>query len=102
MDLVADALELVAGLRLLTVLLPGESVEVFLVTDLLLFLGDVDRSQVLLQFALVDAVLVLDVLERDLRFFLQLCELVKVLEDEMLTPLLVDLLLDLVLLCQIL
>ena len=102
MDLVADALELVAGLRLLTVLLPGESVEVFLVTDLLLFLGDVDRSQVLLQFALVDAVLVLDVLERDLRFFLQLRELVKVLEDEMLTPLLVDLLLDLVLLCQIL
>ena len=102
MDLVADTLELVAGLRLLTVLLPGESVEVFLVTDLLLFLGDVDRSQVLLQFALVDAVLVLDVLERDLRFFLQLRELVKVLEDEMLTPLLVDLLLDLVLLCQIL
>jgi hypothetical protein len=81
MDLVADALELVTGLRLLTVLLSGESVEVFLVTDLLLFLGDVDRSQVLFKFALIDAVLVLDVLERDLRFFLQLRELIKVLED---------------------
>ena len=41
-DLVADALELVASLRLLTVLLSSESVEVLLVADLLLLFGDVD------------------------------------------------------------
>lgn len=94
-DLVADAFELVADLRLLLVLLAGQGVQILLVTDLLLLLGDVDGPEVLLQLSLVDAVLVLDVLQGDLRLFLELSELVEVLEDEMLAPLLVDFLLDL-------
>ena len=101
-NLIADALELVPGLGLLAVLLPGERVQVLLVADLLLLLRDVDRPQVLLQLSLVDAVLVLDVLEGDLGLLLQLRQLVEVLEDEMLAALFVDLLLDLVLLGQIL
>lgn len=94
-DLVADAFELVADLRLLLVLLAGQGVQILLVTDLLLLLGDVDGPEVLLQLSLVDAVLVLDVLQGDLCLLLELSELVEVLEDEMLAPLLVDFLLDL-------
>ena len=78
-DLVADAFELVADLRLLLVLLAGQGVQILLVTDLLLLLGDVDGPEVLLQLSLVDAVLILDVLEGDLRLFLELSELIEVL-----------------------
>ena len=41
-DLVANTLEFIAGLRLLLIFLSSESVEVFFVADFLLLLSDVD------------------------------------------------------------
>ena len=71
-------------------------------SDLLLFLAHLQSSQVLLQLTLINAVFILDVLERNLGFLLELSELIEVLEDKMLAPLLVNLNLNLVLLLQVL
>lgn len=69
---------------------------------LLLLLLHLKSTNVLLELALFDAMVVFCILEGHLGFLLELCELVKVLEDQMLYALLVDLDLDLVLLGEIL
>jgi len=101
-NLVGDPLELMPGFGLLLVLLFGESVQVLLMPLLLLLVADPDRSQILLEFSLVDSIFVLNVLKGDLSLFLQLSELIKILEDQMLAPLLVDFDLNLMLLGKIL
>jgi hypothetical protein len=83
---------------LLLVLVSGKSVEILLMSDFLLFLTDLKRSKILLKLSFVGPVFILDVLEGDLGFFLQLGELIEILENQMLASLLVDLKLDLVLL----
>ena len=65
-------------------------------TDFLLLLGNLEGPDVLLKLSFGDAVLVLNVLQSDLRVFLELSQLVLVLEDQVLETLLVDLDLDLV------
>lgn len=102
MNFVADALELLTQLGLLLVLLFGEGVDVLVLAHLLLLLADLEESQVLLELSLVEAVLIFDVLQVDLRLFLQLGELVEVLEHQVLAPLFVDLDLDLMFLVQVL
>ena len=97
MDLVADSFELLALLGLNLVLFLGESIEILLVPLLLLLDADLDRSQVLLQLSLIDPVFILHVLKSDLSLLLELCELVLILEYQMLRSLLVYLNLDLVL-----
>jgi len=62
LDLVRDALVLLADVRLLLVVVLDERVEVLGVTNFLLLLGHLQRADVLLELALGDAVLVLDVL----------------------------------------
>ena len=68
----------------------------------MLFFHDFEGAQVLLQLALVDPVLVLAVLEFDLRLLLHHGLLVQVLEHEMLEALAPDLDRDRVLLLQVL
>ena len=70
--------------------------------DLLLLLLDLEAADVLLQLPLLDAVVVLPVLQLDLGLLLQLRQLVQILEHQMLDPLLVDLDFDFVLLVQVL
>lgn len=70
--------------------------------DLLLFLGYLERADVLLELTFVDSVFVFCVLKLDLGLLLELSKLVQVLEDQMLDALLVDLDLDLILLSQVL
>lgn len=101
-DFVADSLKLVFELGLLLVLLLCKSVEILLVAYLLLFLGDLDGSQVLFELSFIDPVFILDVLQGDLSLFLELGQLIEVLENKMLTSLLVDLNLNLMPLVQIL
>jgi len=72
------------------------------VSDRLLLLGHFQCAQVLLQLTLLNTVFVLRVFQSDLSFFLQLSQLVKVLENKMLQLLFVDLDGDLVLLFQVL
>ena len=71
-------------------------------SHLLLFLGNLDGPQVLLELPLVDPVFILDILQGDLGLLLKLCQLIEVLENKMLAPLLVDLDLNLVPLAEIL
>lgn len=101
-DFVADSLKFVFELGLLLVLLLCKSVEILLVAYLLLFLGDLDGSQVLFELSFIDPVFILDVLQGDLSLFLELGQLIEVLENKMLTSLLVDLNLNLMPLVQIL
>lgn len=101
-DFVADSLKLVFELGLLLVLLLCKSVKILLVAYLLLFLGDLDGSQVLFELSFIDPVFILDVLQGDLSLFLELGQLIEVLENKMLTSLLVDLNLNLMPLVQIL
>lgn len=102
MDLIADALVSLTSTGLLAVLVTCHGVEVLLVAHLLLLLGHVDGSEILLELTLIDPVLILDILKSHLSLFLQLSQLIEVLEDEMLAALFVDLLLDLMLFCQVL
>ena len=94
-DFVADSLELVFELGLLFVLLLSESIEVLLMSDLLLFLGNLDGSQVLLELSFIDSVFIFDILQSYLGLLLELGQLIEILENEMLTSLFVDLDLDL-------
>jgi len=73
-----------------------------LLATFLFFLGNLQRYEILLKLAFGDPVLILGVLESDLRFFLQISQLVCVLEHEMHQALHVDLDLDLMLLFKIL
>jgi len=102
MDFVRNSLEVVSQLSLLLVLVSSKSIEVLLMSDFLLFLAHFKRSEILLEFSFVGPVFILDVLKCNLGFFLQLGELIEVLENQMLASLLVDLEFDLVLLVQVL
>lgn len=84
LDLAGDALVLLPDISLLLVVYFSERVEVLLVTHLLFFLGNLQASDVLLQLALGDAMIVLRVLQGDLGFFFQLSPLVLILKNEML------------------
>jgi len=101
-DFVADSLKFVFELGLLLVLLLSKSIEILFVAYLLLFLGDLDGSQVLFELSFIDPVFILDVLQGDLSLFLELGQLIEVLENKMLTSLLVDLNLNLMPFVQIL
>ena len=76
MDFIADTLELGTKLSLLFHLLFGKSIQVLLVSDFLLFLRNLNRSNILLEFTLLNTVLVFNVLQGDLSFFLQVCQLI--------------------------
>jgi len=102
MDLIDDSFKLLSLLGLGLVLLLGESIEVLFVSLLLLFDAHLDRSKVLLQFSLIDTVLVLNIFKSDLGLLLKLGVLVKILEHQMLGSLLVDFDFDLMLLFEIL
>lgn len=102
LDLTGDALVLLSLLSRQCVVVLRQSVTVFSLTDLLLLFLDFERTQVLLQLALVNAVLILAVLELDLSLLLDHGLLVEVLEHEMLEPLTPDLDRDRVLLLQVL
>lgn len=56
----------------------------------------------MLELSLVDSIVIFDILERNLRLLLELSELVKILKDQMLAPLLIDLDLNLMLFLEIL
>ena len=101
-DFVADSLKLVFELGLLLILLLGKSIEILLVSYLLLFLGDLNGSQVLFELSFIDPVFILNILQGNLSLFLELGQLIEVLENKMLTSLLVDLNLNLMSLIQIL
>ena len=101
-DFVGDTLELLAKLCLLLVFLFRQSVKVLLVTDFLLLFGNFEGSQILLELTLVDAVLIFNIFQGDLSFFLKLSELIEVLKDKMLTSLLVNFNFDLMLFLKIL
>lgn len=102
MNLIANSFELLSLLGLNLILFLSESIQILLVSLLLLLDAHFDGSKILLKFSLVDAVLILDVFKSDLSFFLKLSQLIKVLEDQMLGSLLVDLDFDLMLFIKIL
>ena len=102
MDLVRDSFKVLSQLGLGLVLLLSQGIEILSMPHFLLFLADLERSQILLELSGVDAVLIFHVLESDLVLLFQFSELIQVLEDEMLAPLLVDLDLNLMLFLKIL
>lgn len=79
-----------------------ERVQVFLLTAFLLFLGNLQRSKILLELAFDNPVLILGVLEGNLCFLLQVGQLISVLEHEMHQALHVNLDLNLMFFFQIL
>ena len=84
LNLVGDALILLALVSRFLVVVAREGVQVLVVAHVLLLFGDVQTAEILLQLALGDAVLIFSVLKSDLGLFLQLGQLVEVLEDQML------------------
>jgi hypothetical protein len=102
MNFVAKTFKFLSQGSLLLVFVSLESIKVLFMPDFLLFLGYIDSPEVLLELSGVDAVLILDVFKCNLRLFFQFSQLIKVLEHEMLTPLSVDFLLDLMLFGKIL
>ena len=68
----------------------------------MLLLLDFEGADILFKFPLYYSVVVLSILEGDFSLFLQVGELVEVLEDQVLHALLVDLDLDLMLLVKVL
>ena len=95
MNFIADSFMTLSGSSLLTVLVPRQGIEILLVANFLLLLRNVDSSKILLKLTFVDTVLILNILQSNLSFFLQFSKLIKVLEDKMLTSLLINFLLDL-------
>lgn len=71
-------------------------------SDFLLLLGHFDSSNVLFELSFLDSVLIFDVFQSDLSFFLKISELIKIVEDKMLTSLSVDFQFNLMLLTQVL
>ena len=102
LDLARNSLVLFSRLRRQRIEVLFESVTVLSLAHLLLLLLDFERTQVLLQLALVNAVLIFAVLELDLRGLLHHRLLIQVLEHQMLQALLPDLDRDRVLLLQVL
>ena len=84
LDLVGDALVFFTLVGRFLVVVAREGVQVLVVAHVLLLFGHVQPAEILLQLALGDAVLIFSVLKSDLGLFLQLGQLVEVLEDQML------------------
>jgi len=61
-DFVDNPLKVLAQLGLLLVLFLGEGIKVLLMPHFLLFLGNLQRSKVLLEFSLVNSIFIFDVL----------------------------------------
>jgi hypothetical protein len=101
MDFVADSLEVLSQLCLLFHFISIESIWILFLSDFLLFISNFERSQVLFELSLVDPVLVFNILDSDLRLLFQLCQLIQVLEEQVLCFLSVYFLLDLMTLLQI-
>lgn len=101
-DLIRDSLEFTAHLSGTLVEIFCQCVKILHVSNLLLLLLDLESTDVLLELALHDTVIVLCVLECDLSLLLELSELVKVLEHQVLHSLLVYLNFNFMLFRQIL
>ena len=71
-DLVANTLELRPHLGRTLVRVTGQGVEIFLVSHFLLFLLNFERTDVLLELALVNSVVIFTILELYLCLFLKL------------------------------
>jgi len=71
-------------------------------SDFLLFLWHFDSSNVLFELSFLDTVLIFNVFQLNLSFFLEISKLIKIVENKMLTSLPVNLQLNLMLLTQIL
>ena len=84
LDFVRNALVFFTLIGRLLVVVASKGVKVLLMANMLFFFGDIQATEILLKLALGDAVLIFGVLEGDLGFFLELSQLVEVLEDEML------------------
>ena len=84
LDFIRNTLILLPLISRFLVVASSQRIQVFLVPHVLLFLLNVQRAKILLELAFSDAMLVFSVLKRYLCFFLELGELVKVLEDQML------------------
>ena len=87
LDLVRDALILLANVSLFCAICLCQCVQVLLVPGFLLFLLHLQSSEILLQFSFVYSVLVFRILELDLRFLLDLSLLVHILEHQVLQTL---------------
>lgn len=81
MDLIGDSFKLMSLLGLSLVFLFSQGVEILFMSLLLFFLTDSDRSQILFQLSLVDSIFIFNVLKSHLSFFLQLSQLIQILED---------------------
>jgi len=84
LNLRTDAFVLLSQLSLLQVKILFHRVEEFLMAYFLLLFLHLYAADILFQFAFSNAVLVLVVLERYLRFLLELGKLVEVVEDQVL------------------
>ena len=102
LDLAGDTLVLLSFLSRKGIVMLGQSVTVLGLTNLLFLLLHLQCAQVLLQFTLIDPMLILAILELDLGLLLDHGLLVEILEHEMLEPLAPDLDRDRVLLLQVL
>jgi len=76
MDFVADTLKIISQLRLLLHFVSVKSIGVFLLPYFLLFIGNFECAQVLFELSLIDPILILNVLDSDLRLLLQLGQLI--------------------------
>ena len=81
MDFVADTLEVLAKLGLLLQFIPIQGVRIFFLPDFLLLVSNLKSSQILLKLTLIDSILILNVLDRYLRFLFQLSKFIKILEE---------------------
>lgn len=102
LDFIGDALVLLPDGGSLRIVGLGQGVLELGMSHFLLLFGHLESPKVLFELTLVNTVLVFRVLKGDLGLFLQLSELVEVLESKMLQPLFVNLDGDLVLLFEIL
>ena len=80
LNLIGNPLILLPHLGCLLVLLAGQRIQVLSVTNFLFFLLDFESPNILLQLPLVDPILIFDILQCDLGFLLQFCQLVQILK----------------------
>lgn len=102
MYLIADSFMFSSQLGLLLHLFFLKGIKIFFMPDFLLFLRHFDGSNILLEFSFLDSVFILNIFQGDMGFFLKISKLIKVVEDQVLAPLSVDLKFDLMLLAQVL
>jgi hypothetical protein len=101
-DLIRNSLELTAHLSRTFVEIFCQRVKILHVSNFLLLLLDFKCADILFELSLHDTVVVLGILECDLGLLFEFSELVKVLEDQVLDPLLVYFDFDFMLLREIL